>query len=87
MKGHQGYIYILECEGFYKIGLSKNVERRKKQLDFTPFKSKIIFKSPLMEDIYSVEEQLHIFYEKKRVKGEWFKLSPEDIEEIKEITR
>lgn len=75
-------IYIMECAGKYKIGLSRDVERRRKQLDNRPFKTTIIYKSPVMEEVYDLEAALHDIYKEKNIKGEWFDLSQTDIETI-----
>lgn len=78
-----GHIYIMECGGKYKIGNSKNVEKRKKQLDNRPFPVSIIYKSPVIEEVYDIETMLHDVYKAKRISGEWFDLTDEDITEIK----
>lgn len=80
-----GQIYIMECGGYYKIGVSKNVKRRQKELDRRPFKVNIIYESKIVEDCYSVEEMLHNRFSQKRINGEWFNLNNNDIEIIKTI--
>lgn len=80
----KGYIYIMECGGKYKIGLSKDVERRKKELDNRPFAVNIVYKSPLIEDVYDKEKELHLIHRKQKVGGEWFELNQRDIEIIKD---
>lgn len=80
----KGYIYIMECGGKYKIGLSKDVERRKKELDKRPFAVNIVYKSPLIEDIYEIEKELHYRFENKKINGEWFNIDNNDIEFIKD---
>ncbi len=78
-----GYIYIMECGGKYKIGNSKNVERRKKQLDHRPFPVQIVYKSPELKDVIYYERELHEVFENKKISGEWFNLDTRDIEIIK----
>lgn len=78
-----GHIYIMECGGKYKIGNSKNVERRKKQLDHRPFPVQIIYKSPELENVIEYEKELHEVFENKRISGEWFDLDAKDIDIIK----
>ena len=78
----KGYIYIMECGGKYKIGLSKNVERRKKELNNRPFPVNIIYKSKLISDVYKIEENLHNDLKNQRIDGEWFNLNDELIEYI-----
>ena len=82
-KKRSGHIYIMECGGKYKIGLSKNVERRKKQLDHRPFPVEIIYKSPELENVIDYERELHEVFDDKRISGEWFDLDEKDIDIIK----
>lgn len=79
----KGQIYIMECGGYYKIGVSKNVNRRQKQLDNRPFKVNIIYESPVIKDYFSIEKKIHTQYEDKRINGEWFNLGQNDINTIK----
>ena len=73
----------MECGGKFKIGLSKNVERRKKQLDRRPFPVQIIYKSPELENVIDYERELHEVFEDKKISGEWFDLDEKDIDIIK----
>lgn len=75
----KAHIYIMKCNDKYKIGVSKNVEKRIKQLCGSPYPIEIIYTSHLIEDAYSIEKELHIQFERQRVLGEWFDLSDEDI--------
>ena len=77
-----GYIYIMECAGKYKIGLSKNVERRKKQLNNRPFPVNIVYKSKLIEDVYLIEDEILDCFRDKKIDGEWFNLDEKDIKII-----
>lgn len=79
----KGHIYIMECGGKYKIGVSKDIERRRKQLDNKPFPVTIIYKSPLIKNVYDIEKEIHSVYDEKRIAGEWFELNNNDIEAIK----
>lgn len=79
----KAYIYIMECGGKYKIGVSKDVEKRKKQLDNRPFPVNIIFISPLIEDAYVFEKALHDIYTDRKIDGEWFDLTDDEVKTIK----
>lgn len=76
------HVYLLKCGDKYKIGVSKNVTRRVKELDNKPFKVEVVAKSP--KSIYALyhEAFLHEKYDKKRVWGEWFKLTQKDVDFI-----
>ena len=79
----KGYLYLLECEGKYKLGLSKDVERRIKELNQKPFKLKLITKSRLLDEVYIYEQKLHQTLDKYRIKGEWYLLDKDTIEYVK----
>lgn len=65
-----GYAYLLECGGKYKIGFSKDVERRIHQLDTRPFKLNLIVKSKFISDAYDREQELHEYFADKKVDRE-----------------
>lgn len=66
-----GYVYLFECGGKYKIGVSKNVERRMKELDNRPFKVNLICK--VYSDMaYKVEQRIHELMSKFKIEGEWY---------------
>jgi hypothetical protein len=79
-----GYIYCLHDQlGHYKLGLTKNLDNRIKQLSTQPpfdlsleFSFKVIFAT-------EYEASLHRRYAAKRLRGEWFNLTPDDLTEIK----
>lgn len=76
----KGYIYLMECNGKYKIGVSKNVEKRRRQLSInSPFQIKIVATSPLIEDVYKEEQALHQYYGNYIIKGEWFDLPEREV--------
>lgn len=79
-----GYIYLIQsASGHCKIGLSKNVEKRFKTLAQTsPVKLELVH-SFYADDMTTTEKMLHELFSSKRVKNEWFELSPDDIEYIK----
>lgn len=85
-----GYVYLLQG-GFsvdlYKIGCSIDPQRRILQLE-----SAIGMKLQLLhkihaDDLYDAESQLHRRFAGRRVAGEWFALTPEDIRTIFELRR
>lgn len=83
VKKTKGYLYLLECEGRYKVGLSKDVERRIKELNRKPFKLKLITKSRLLDEAYTYEQKLHRTLDKYRIEGEWYLLDKDTIEYVK----
>ena len=84
-KGAIGFVYLVECLGLYKIGVTRNIESRLKSMDTdNPFKKKLIhcFKSYYYIDIEKcLQDKLRI----KNVKNEWFDLSIDDIQTLIKI--
>lgn len=79
-----GYIYCLhDQQGHYKLGRSKYLDKRIKQLStLPPFDIELIHSlQVLFADKY--ESALHEHFASQRLRGEWFRLSAEDIESIR----
>lgn len=79
-----GYVYLLkETNGIhYKIGRTNNPENRVKEFGVKlPFKVEYTHLIQT-DDMYALEAELHIRYASKRVDGEWFLLSEDDVLEI-----
>lgn len=86
-KKNVGVVYLLKIKDKkqYKIGVSKNFERRYNEISpKMPFELKTI---NLIEsfNIFDLEKKLHNKFSDKRIKGEWFELSKKDVEYIKSI--
>jgi len=85
-KDAPGYVYLVRIEtGLYKIGKAKNITSR-----LTPFGVSFPMKWELVHsfksDNYSLAEaSLHDRFSDKRDVGEWFRLLPEEVEEILSI--
>jgi hypothetical protein len=79
-----GFVYLLKSsEGYYKIGKTKDPKNRMKTFGLKlPMHVEYIC---LIEsdDMGELETMLHIDYQSKRINGEWFDLTPEDVEYIK----
>jgi hypothetical protein len=79
------YVYLLKaydrCEGMYKIGKAGNPKKRLKQFPSMPFRTKIIH-TIRCTNSYVVESILHRNFSKKRIRGEWFQLTSEDVKLI-----
>jgi hypothetical protein len=84
----QGYVYLIQStSGYFKIGKAKDVQNRLKT-----FEVKLPFEVDLLHSIEcdnynQAESQLHERFKTKRVKGEWFNLTPDDVNYIKSIER
>jgi len=81
-QSREGFVYILKCGPYYKIGLSQVVDRRIEQLSTTPpFDVELIYTIET-DDMYDLESFLHNKFSEKRKNGEWFELGQDDIEYI-----
>lgn len=88
-KAYQVYIIGAEDEtlsNIYKIGISNAPGKRLQSLNTSnPFKLKIIHKF-LAEPAEEAEAQLHKMFTNSRLSGEWFKLTDEQIADLRKIT-
>lgn len=85
-KNKYGYVYIFKCADKYKVGYSKHVEQRIKQLDTRPFKLELVFKC-YSERAYDIEQEVHSRLEAYKITNEWYDNISVDfiIDTIKEV--
>jgi len=78
-----GYVYLIQSEaGFCKIGSSKSVITRLKQLQCAnPQKLSLIHKFP-SPNAAGAERELHGIFAHRRVRNEWFDLTEQDIIDV-----
>lgn len=82
---HDQYIYIIKGMEYYKIGKSKNVDRRLKEFKVAiPYKIELYSKISV-SDMDDAEKALHTKYENNRIEGEWFKLDNTSINKMLEF--
>lgn len=81
--GQSYHVYLIRAEnGFVKIGRAANVQRRFNAINTaSPLHLELIAS---VGDLFTnhLEAHLHEKYAAKRVKGEWFNLSGQDVEDI-----
>jgi hypothetical protein len=71
-----GVIYLLKSNGLHKIGFTTNMDSRlKSHLTSNPTIQLVSQFNGTLKD----EKELHAFFDNKRVGGEWFELSIEDL--------
>ena len=78
------YVYLIRAgNGLTKIGISYDIQKRLNMLNTaSPVElSLLFFFEP--SNAVKTEKYLHIKFDKKRVKGEWFNLSDSEIEWIR----
>ena len=84
-KDNSGFIYLVHCEGFYKIGIATNLRKRVSNIQTSnPFKVTLVAYTKT-ENVFADELELHELFKDKRVRGEWFKLNDDDLFYLREI--
>lgn len=79
-------VYIVECQGLYKIGKTTDLKARLLAIQaMNPFPLKVVHVIP-SEQYGIVEKALHKIFSSKRLGGEWFELSPEELNEVKSLS-
>ncbi len=79
-------VYVLECQGLFKIGKTTDLRYRAEQLQTaSPFDFHLAH-TIYSEDYAAIEMAMHRIFATRRVRGEWFALSQADIERIQSWT-
>lgn len=85
--GRQTTLYLIttdEFDGIYKIGITNDINFRLKTMQTgCPFKM-YAYRAYTVENPPALEQSLHLFFTKKRLEGEWFRLTDVDIAYIDE---
>lgn len=78
------YVYLMRCNRnqMIKIGRSHHPEHRERTLQAEEPSIEMIY---CMQTDREVEKDLHAAFAEKRVRGEWFKLTTEEIEQAKSL--
>ncbi len=86
-KGANSGVYLFRCGDFCKIGVSNDIMKRLQQLRTSnPVHIEHVHTIHCAkDDMLRLEKYLHERYNSKRVRGEWFSLSDEDVAEIRRI--
>jgi hypothetical protein len=81
------YLYFIKMSmtDIIKIGISKNIEKRLSGIQTgNPYELEVLNKFKCSNS--GLEKLVHKLYKLNRIKGEWFSLDAESIEEIKMLT-
>jgi len=84
-KHDEGYIYLLKSGEYYKIGKTKYLDKRVTQLGVALPDPCVLIYAFKAKSRSRSEEDLHRRFNAARRNGEWFTLTPEQVEEIKSI--
>ena len=76
LRSDNRYIYLIECEGKYKIGVAKDVGQRVKTLQAANPSKITVITSYRVETAKAldVEKSIHKILERLNIRGEWFDL-------------
>jgi len=76
-------VYLLECgEKYYKIGIAQRMKKRLSSIRTgNPFPVHVVTRC-LVKEAHRLEKEFHHRLKKRKVSGEWFNLSPEEVIEI-----
>lgn len=82
----KGYIYIIRCNEFYKIGCSRDgADKRLKAMQTgNPYELELIFQCEVT-DFMQAEAALHAYFKDNRVRGEWYRLTAEQVNNMKQV--
>lgn len=81
-------VYILKTgKNLYKIGKTQHLQKRLLSYHtHLPILFRVIRQFPAL-NMNELEESLHLVFQHKRIKGEWFKLTPDDLTICDNIAR
>jgi hypothetical protein len=71
-----GYVYLAEKDGLYRIGISAKPRQRVGGLDAT------LIHAIGVDNMGAVEGHFHRKHRSTRVIGEWFRLTPEEVQDF-----
>lgn len=78
-------VYVIgTLEGCHKIGVTRNLTDRIRNMVALPVELREVISFPT-HDFLGLERYLHTAFNHKRVRGEWFRLSAEDLALISQI--
>ena len=75
-------IYLIKCNEYYKIGRAKNVRDRFFGLQSSNPHELHVIDAWNVENAEELEMSLHLNFQNKSVRGEWFLFDDEDIKKI-----
>ena len=74
-----GYVYLISCQGRYKIGITRALHSRVQTLaGQSPYPVEVVH-TVRSDDPKALEAALHESFRNQRRHGEWFDLAPEQV--------
>ena len=78
-----GYVYLMKSGKYYKIGFANSLDRRRYEIGMQLPEGIEPIHSIRTDDPSGIEAYWHHRFKKKRMKGEWFDLSRQDVAAFK----
>lgn len=79
-----GWIYVIRSGRYFKIGRSKRVTERLGE--YTHLAEDVtILVCEQVQNVDVIEKELHVAFSEKRMRGEWFKLTLDDVIKVRNI--
>lgn len=82
-----GYVYMYRYGTDYKIGHTKSLNKRARQIQIELPAETVLIHAILTDDPVGIESYWHKRFTEKRTRGEWFKLSKSEIAAFKRWTK
>ena len=77
-----GYVYLMKMCGYYKIGYSQDPTTRSKEIGvLAPMQPEIVH-TIFTNNMRETEAVFHYQFREKRIRGEWFDLSEDDVRDF-----
>lgn len=77
-----GVVYLIQAGPYYKIGKTMDFSKRYQQISLQlPFRAEVVHTIGT-NDIHSLEQYWHGYFDDRRVNGEWFVLTELDVSEF-----
>ena len=76
LKDGRGFVYVIQCNEFTKIGVAENVDTRLAYLQVgNPYELRLLKTFPSLNPVVD-EEKLQSRFGRYHIRGEWFRLPP-----------
>lgn len=80
-----GYVYLLKCQDFYKIGIATDVHKRISGMQTGSPYTILLVASVEVDNPLALEKELHAMYSHRHHRREWFALTEEDVNAIRSL--